>query len=131
MNTWLIIVTILIVVTGVLLSPALFAIWKAVRSVNYAQTAEARLQMANLWTEIQQVKDNYVLVSIGVDTMKVFLSPKLDEIENFSELASVNLLRSCDRKRAEVVFSQARQVIGWPDSVVELRKQLTNLPWLI
>jgi hypothetical protein len=139
-NTWLYIGLALLVVLGIVFWPVLTALWRNVRMIQYAQTPEARLQIPNLWTEIEQAKDggsfqmmrmkdgNIIFLSIGSDTAKVFVTPRLDAVESFVEYASFPIqkrTKPCPEQQA-IALNELRAAIGWPDSISELRQQLQN-----
>src|SRR5207253_771415 len=103
--------------------------------IAHTKSPEFRLSMANLWTEVQHVKNggssqmmrmedaNIILLSVGLDTTKVFTTPRLDSVESFSELASfpIQRLHKNPHDEGEVILKTLRTAIGWPKSVDELR----------
>lgn len=140
MNTWLYIALGLAVGILVVLWPVIRAFWRAVRTVQYAQTPEARLQLTNLWTEIQQSKDagsfqmmrmkdgNIIFLSVGADTAKVFVTPRLDNPASFVEYASFPIQQrtASAREQETITLNELRAAIGWPSSASALRQQLQN-----
>lgn len=129
-----------ITVACVVLTPVVIALWNTVRVVSKAGSPEHRLQIPNIWTEIQEVKDagsiqrmrmedgNFILLSAGLDTMKVFVSPRLDSIESLVELASFPLVQTHESRREQekIGLNQLRTAVGWPKSIDELRHKLEN-----
>jgi hypothetical protein len=111
-----------------------------VNSLARANSPEFRLQMANLWTEIQRVKDggatqmmkmedgNIILLSVGAATTKIFVAPNLDSIGSFTEigcfpLRSLNVFPHV----AEDALNKLRPAIGWPKSIDELRVSVSKI----
>src|SRR5690242_1594449 len=89
----------------VLFYPVFTAIWRNVRSILHFNTPEFRLSVPNFWTGVQHIKNggsrqimkmedgNFIFLSLGLDTAKVFFTPRLDSIESFTELASFPIFR--------------------------------------
>ena len=72
---------------------------------------------------------NFILMSVGADTAKVFVSPRLDSIESFIELASFPLghFHEDRREQEKLILNQLRAAIGWPKSITGLRHKLQNV----
>lgn len=108
--------------------------------IQRAQTPEARLQIPNLWTEIQQTKGagssqmmrmkdgNIIFLSVGSDTAKVFVTPRLDNPTSFVEYASFAIQKrtASAREQEAITLNELRSTIGWPSSANELRQKLHN-----
>ena len=106
--------------------------------VSKAHSPEHRLKISNVWTEIQHIKHggstqmmrmkdgNFILLSAGVDTTKVLVSPQLDPIESFTEVASFPVQQSHGggRQQQTAILNDLRKRIGFPQSVSELRDKL-------
>jgi hypothetical protein len=139
-NAWLYIGLALLAVLGVVFWPVLTALRRNVRMIQNGQTPEARLQIPNLWTEIEQSKGagsfqmmrmkdgNIIFLSVGADTAKVFVTPRLDSPDSFTEYASFPIQKrtSSTREQESITLNELRSAIGWPSSASELRQKLKN-----
>jgi len=113
-----------------------------VRKAAQANSPEARLTIPNVWTEIQQVRNagsiqrmrmrdgNFILLSVGYDTVKVMVSPTLASIESFTELASFGIGPSQRNRRQQEasILNDLRKKIGFPKSLNELSQKLQKFP---
>ena len=138
-SVWIGIVAAILV--AIVLFPALAALWRRASAITHSKSPEFRLSIPNLWTEIQHVKDRgsnqmmkmedgeIILLSVGLDTTKVFVTPRLDSVESFSEVASFPMARLGDKQHieGEVILKKLRTAIGWPKSVNQLRQTLSRL----
>ena len=72
---------------------------------------------------------NIILLSVGLDTTKVFVTPRLDSIASFTELASFPFSRLHKDRRAkeDAILYELRKAIGWPKSTDDLRQTLSGL----
>lgn len=109
--------------------------------IQYAQTPEARLQIPNLWTEIEQSKGagsfqmmrmkdgNIIFLSVGADTAKIFVTPRLDHPTSFVEFASFPIQKrtASSREQETITLNELRSAIGRPNSASELRQKLENV----
>ncbi len=142
MRVWICIVVVLVVMIAFrIFFPVFVALWSWVRTLSHANSPEFRLSMPNLWTEIQHVKGggssqmmkiddgNIILMSVGLDTTKVFVTPRLDSLESFTEIASFPIRRSRRNfhSEGEAILNELRKAIGWPKTVEELRQTLSSL----
>jgi hypothetical protein len=76
---------------------------------------------------MMRMKDgNFILLSAGIDTTKVLVSPQLDPIESFAEVASFPVHQSHGGRRQQqaAILNDLRKQIGFPQSVSELRDKL-------
>lgn len=140
-DTWVYIALASAVGVLLVLWPVVRAFWKVVCPVQNAQTPEARLQITNLWTEIQQSKEggsfqmmrmadgNIIFLSIAADTAKVFVTPRLDNPASFVEYASfpIQKLIASTREQQTITLDELRAAVGWPTSASELRQTLENV----
>lgn len=115
------------------------------RAIAHSYSDEFRLGQANLWTEVHHTKDkgsyqtmrlkdgNFVFVSVGLNTIKVFVAPKLTKPADLIEIKEFNLpnglerLRWLDKTRhAEdlLLLDRVRRAIAWPNSSDELAARL-------
>ena len=96
MNVWKLLLLFEMVLVSVVLIFVFVGWRRKQRMVSKAHSPEHRLKMPNVWTAIQHVKHggstqmmrmkdgNFILLSAGVDTTKVLVSPQLDPIESFT-----------------------------------------------
>ena len=122
-------------------SPFLLALFREARAIAGASTDEFRLSNANMWTEPHHVADggssqlmrlrdgHFVVVSVGLSTVKVFTTPDRSDITQYRELrefpvhSSFNRLsQSAKQRHAEdlLLLERVRRAIGWPESVTAL-----------
>jgi hypothetical protein len=118
------------------------------RLIAFRQSKEFRLENPNFWTDsehpenggaIQMMKmedGQFIVLSIGVATAKIFVRSKLDFTVSPIEVASYPIARFLDRmeisrekRRVEdkLMLTQLRKVIGWPKSCDELKRRLELL----
>jgi hypothetical protein len=109
---------------------------------------EFYLKNPNFWTESEHPKNGgaiqimkmedgqFIVLSVGLATAKVFVRSKLDFTMSPVEVASFPIARFLDRmeisreKRRdedELILNQLRKVIEWPKSIDELRQKLEML----
>jgi hypothetical protein len=131
-------------------SPVVVMLWRMTRAVARAQSPspQDRLAQPGFWTEVEHIPDagatqvmrmeddNFIMLSAGTTTLKVYVTPRLDELEAFRELATFSLENVVQRvglsrqQRAqddEQHLERLRKTIGWPKTVDELRRTLQNL----
>ena len=130
-----------------------FASWKLSRAVSRTQSPAFRLSCHHFWTEANHVDDdggasqfmrmpdgNIVMLSIGITTAKVFVTPEITNTPRFTEMASFDLPDATERfamqrnhRRSvdEALLNRMRKAIAWPKSVDELRQTLVDLPRVI
>jgi len=122
-------------------SPFLLVLLRSARTIAYTSTDDFRLGNANMWTEPHRTPDggslqlmrlrdgHFVLVSVGVSTVKVFATPDRSDITQYRELrefsvhsAFERLSQSSQQRRAEdlLFLERVRRAIGWPESVSDL-----------
>ena len=123
------------------LVPFLIIAFRSARAIAYTKTDDFRLGHANMWTEphhnpkggsiqLMRLIDGYfVVISVGVSTVKVFATPDRADITQYRKLrefpvpSAFERLRqpSHQRRSDELLFlERVRCVIGWPKSVSDL-----------
>ena len=134
--------------TVIWLSPLLIIYVRYQLLIAFRQSKEFRLENPNFWTDsehpenggaiqIMKMEDSqFVVLSIGIATAKVFVRSNLDISVSPIEVASFPIARFSDRmeisreKRRiedELMLAQLRKVIGWPKSCDELKRKLELL----
>jgi hypothetical protein len=133
--------------SGVGLLHLLAHMWRTTRAVMRARAiARARsprdlLRMASVWTPIQQVKNagstqtmrmddgNFIMLSVGYDTTRIFFTPRFDSVESFVEVASFPIgdISKNRREAEEAILNRLRARIGWPKSTAELRAKIEDM----
>ena len=135
MNVWKLLLLFEMVLACVVLIFVFVAWRRKQRMVAKAHSPEHRLKIPNVWAEIQHVKHggstqmmrmkdgNFILLSAGLDTVKVLVSPQLDSIESFTEVASFHVSQSREGRRQQqaAILNDLRKQIGFPQSLSELR----------
>jgi hypothetical protein len=118
------------------------------RVITRAPSREFCLENPNFWTDIEHVENGgaiqlmrmedgqFILLSIGTATAKVFVRSKLDPAVSPIELASLpipeflnrmEIPREKRRGEDDLILNQLRKVIGWPKSIDELKHNLEML----
>ena len=145
-------VVVLIAAAILIVSPFLFVILRAARrfrrAIAHTSTDDFRLSNANMWTEphhaqdggslqLMRLKDGqFVLVSVGVSTAKVFVTPDRSDITQYRELqefplhsALERVSQSSQQRRAEdlLFLERVRRAISWPESVSDLASSLQSI----
>jgi hypothetical protein len=111
------------------------------RAIAHSHSDEFRLGQANLWTEAHHTKGKgsyqtmrlkdgkFLVVSVGLNTIRVFVTSKLTDPADFLEIKRFDLpngperLRWRDKERhAEdlILLDWMRRAIAWPNSTAEL-----------
>jgi hypothetical protein len=78
---------------------------------------------------MMRMKDgNIIFLSVGADTAKVFVTPRLDNPASFVEYASFPIQKRTPsaREQEAITLNELRSAIGWPSSASELRQKLQN-----
>jgi len=117
------------------------------RNLASVNTDSFRLASPNFWTETQHVKDggaremmlmedgNFVMLSVGITTLKIFVTPTLSSADAFVEIAGFGLQNASDRPsmprearrdQDEELLTNLRKTIGFPKSVAELRDTIDS-----
>ena len=130
------------------LCPLLIISLRYLRLITFRQSKEFRLENPNFWTdpehpenggaiEMMRMEDGqFIILSVGMDTAKVFVRPKLDPTVSRIELASfqipgflnrMDISREKRRNEDELILNQLRKVIGWPKSIDELKHKLEKM----
>ena len=137
MSVWELLLVFEIILVSVVCAFVFVGWRRKARRVAQAHSPEHRLKIPNLWTEIERVehggsaqmmrmKDgNFIMLSVGVDSMKVLVSPQLDFKAAFTELASFSV-RPSDKSRRQqqtAILDDLRRQIGFPESMSELRRK--------
>ena len=136
MSVWELFLAFEIVLVLVVLSLVFVGWRRKAKKVKQAHSPEHRLKIPNLWTDIQhgrhggstqmmRMKDgNFILLSAGLDTTKVLVSPQLDATESFTELVSFPVSQSHKDRRQQqaAILDELRKQIGFPQSITELRQ---------
>ena len=140
MNVWELFLTFEIVLVSVVLLFVFVGWRKKARIVSKAHSPEHRLKIPNVWTEIQQVKHggstqmmrmtdgHFILLSVGVDTTKVLVSPQMAPTESFTEVTwfPTGQSQKSRRQQQASILNVLRKQIGYPQSVSELRDKLQS-----
>jgi hypothetical protein len=129
---WVIWFGITALVAGVL--AVLGAMALSTRNMNHA--------LAGMWTPIQHIEDggavqlkrledgNFVLLSVGVTHLNIYVTPKVGDLARTIQLASFGLnsaevrlgmSRNERRPNDEQILDQIRELVGSPKSVEEVR----------
>jgi len=128
--------------------PFLSLAFRSARALAYTRTDDFPLSSANMWTEphhapdggslqLMRLKDDqFVLVSVGVSTVKVFVTPDRSDITRYRELqefplhsAFERISQSSQQRRAEdlLFLERVRHAIGWPQSASDLASSLQSI----
>jgi len=126
-------------------SPFLMVLFRSVRAIAYTSSDDFRLRNANMWTEPRLAADggsyqlmrledgNFVLISVGVTTLKVFVTPDQSDMTHYRELkefalhnAADRFARSAQQRHAEdlLFLERVRRAIAWPSSIGDLTSAL-------
>ncbi len=120
----------------------LFLAWRRrARSLAKAHSPEHRLKIPNVWTEMPPLKrgsstemmrmkdGNLIMLSVGPDSVRVCVGPRLDSIESFTELVSFALGGPAPNGRRgwATVMHDLKTKVGFPQSVTELREKAKSL----
>lgn len=126
----------------------LFVSFKLKKTIENSKSDDFRLSMTNMWTEEHQTKDggsfemmrlkdnNIVFISVGITTVKIFVTPKISDLTQYRELKEFALANSSLRlqlspqKRYEedlLILEHLRLAIAWPKSVKELSTTLYGI----
>ncbi len=118
------------------------------RAITSSHSDEFRLGQANLWTEPHHLGDkgsyqtmrlkdgNFVMISVGLSTIKVLVAPRLTEPADFTEVKEFSLpcgperLRMSHKSRhAEdlLLLDRVRRAISWPSSAHEMAGRLNTI----
>jgi hypothetical protein len=129
-------------------TPLFLAVSRSARAIAHTSTDDFRLSNANMWTEphhtpdggslqLMRLKDgHFVLVSVGVSTVKVFTTPDRSDVTQYRELlefpvhsAFERLSQSSQQRRAEdlLFLDRVRRAIGWPESVTDLVSSVQSI----
>jgi hypothetical protein len=121
---------------------------RSARAIAHTSTDDFRLSNANMWTEPHHTSDggsvqlmrlrdgHFVLVSVGVSTVKVFTTPDRSDVTQYRELlefpvhsAFERLSQSSQQRRAEdlLFLDRVRRAIGWPESVTDLVSSVQSI----
>ncbi len=143
---WLIVGSATLIV--IWLSPLLIIFVRYLRLITFRQSKEFRLGNPNFWTDSEHPKNGgaiqimkmedgqFILLSVGLATAKVFVRSKLDPKVNPIELASfpiptfldrMDLSREKRRDEDELILNQLRKIVGWPKSIDELKQKLETV----
>jgi hypothetical protein len=143
---WVVCLIIGLFVTWV--SRVAIVLWRHARLLSYIESPAFALQHGGIWTEIQHVQGggakqvmrmedgNFVLLSVGITTVIVFVTPKLGDQTHMIDLASfqakdplerTQLAREDRRPEDERMLNHLRTAIGFPKSSEELRRTLQTL----
>jgi hypothetical protein len=92
-------------------------------------TEVAHEKYGGAWQMMRMEDGNFIFLSVGLTTAKVFVKPTLDSPASHNELASFPIIGLQEDRRAqsEVILKQLRTAIGWPKSINELRHNLENM----
>jgi hypothetical protein len=133
--------------------PVIVVFWRYARLLAHAKGAvnspNFRLSMDNFWTDVEhgdeaggasqimRLEDgNFVFLSVGVTTVRVFVTSGLERPDQFAEVASFETphveARQADphverRSENELILSRLRKAIGWPKSTQELSTALATI----
>jgi hypothetical protein len=142
-------VAVALVATAILLAiPFLRTALRSARAIAYTSTDDFRLSNVNMWTEprhpqdggslqLMRLKDGqFVLISVGVSTVKIFATPDRSDITQYRELHEFPLhsalervsQSSWQRRTDDLLFlERVRRAIGWPASVGDLVSSLQSI----
>lgn len=130
------------------LCPLLIITLRYKRHIMYRRSREFRLENPNFWTDIEHIEKGgaiemmrmedgqFIILSVGMYTAKVFVRPKLDPTVSRIELASfpisgildrMDISREKRRDEDELILNHLRKAIGWPKSIDELKQKLDTL----
>jgi hypothetical protein len=125
-------------------------LFRQARTIADVNTDEFRLSNSNIWTEAHHTDDggsvqrmrledgNVVFISIGIATVKVFVTPlKVTDSAQFIELREFVLTNGLERhsmmtrdeRNAEdlLLLNHLRRAIAWPKSIDNLRATLNEM----
>jgi hypothetical protein len=129
-------------------TPFFLVLFRSARAIAHTSTDDFRLSNANMWTEPHHTPDggslqlmrlrdgHFVLVSVGVSTVKVFTTPDRSDVTQYRELlefpvqsAFERLSQSSQQRRAEdlLFLDRVRRAIGWPESVSDLASSAQSI----
>jgi hypothetical protein len=138
------------ILSGALLvaAPFFLVVFRSSRTIAHTSTDDFRLRNANIWTEPDHTPDggslqlmrlrdgHFVLVSVGISTVKVFTTPERSDVTKYRELtefpmqgALERLSQSSQERHAEdlLFLDRVRRAMGWPDSVSDLVSSLQSI----
>lgn len=140
--------SVVIALVAVALSPVLIVMYRYAGILSSVNSPSFRLSTYNMWTEVTHVEDagatqimrmedeNFILLSVGITTAKIFTCVALDDPTGFIELATIPLdnpdtrldaSRQDRQKEDEQFLFRIRTEIGWPKWVSELREVVQKL----
>ena len=141
-------VVLIIVVIAIFAVRVLFPLFRSAQVISKVNTDEFRLSRPHMWTESHHANDggsfelmrlpddNLILVSVGVTTVKVFLTPDRADLASYRELKEFSLPNALERvqwsaqKRhsEDLLFlERVRRAIGWPTSGDDLAATLGRM----
>ena len=145
---WIYIALALLAAAILVASAFLFVLFRSARAIAYSSTDDFRLSNANMWTEPRHTPDggslqlmrlrdgHFVLVSVGVSTVKVFTTPDRSDIAEYLELqefpvhsALERLSQSSQQRHADNILflERLRRAIDWPESLQDLASSLQTI----
>ena len=147
----------ILIIAILVASPFLFVAFRSARAIAYSKTDDFRLSKAHMWTEPQHIPDgggsvqlmrlkdgHFVLISVGVSTVKVFTTPDRSDITQCRELREFpmpsvidrishnvveQITHSSQQRHSEdlLVLEHVRRAIGWPESVIDLVSSVESI----
>jgi hypothetical protein len=145
---WSYIALAVLVIALLIASPFLVVLFRSARAIARTGTDDFRLGHANMWTEphytpdggslqLMRLKDDhFVLVSVGVSTVKIFTTPDRSDITQYREIqefpvpsAPARMSQSSRQRRSEDLqfLERVRRAIGWPESVTNLVSSVQSI----
>jgi hypothetical protein len=145
---WYCAIFILIGILGIWMSPLPIILWRHVRLASHIQSPAYALEHG-AWTEVRHVQEggavqvlkmgdgNYIYLSIGMEAVIVFVTPKIGDANQLTQLAAfpvkdrlsrTGLTRDERRIADEKMLEHLRKEVGWPKTTAELTRTLERLP---
>ena len=139
---------VVIVIAALVVSPIALTFFRGARAIADTESDEFRLSSIHMWTEVHRAHDggsfqtmrlndgNFVWVSVGLTTLKVFVTPSMTDAAQFKELRTFELLNGAmrfslppERRDAEdlLLLERLRRAIAWPASAEQLGATLTAM----
>jgi hypothetical protein len=145
---WGYIALVVLILALLVASPFLLVAFRSARAIAYTGTDDFRLSNVNMWTEPQHTPDGgsielmrlsdsyFVLISVGVSTVKVFATPDRSDITQYRELrefpvssAFARLSQTSHQRRSDdlLLLERVRCAIGWPKSLSDLVSSIESI----
>lgn len=142
---WGHITLVLIAIGALVASPFLIVLFRSARAIARTSSDDFRLNNQNMWTEAHHTNDggsfqlmrlkdgNFVFISVGITTVKVFITPDRTDMARYRELKEFPLPNGVERvewppqkRHAEdlLLLDRVRRSIAWPTSEEELTVRL-------